>query len=217
MVEMTTEQATRLKVANGRGGWGVRLLSGLINLSIPVGMLLLILQRSGAALPSFEVFALVGLASLAVVVSMGRGFDRAPMRLAASVNDNQPGEVAPGSELADALRRSRSAFWGVGLLSGLINILMLTGPLFMLQIYDRVLPSHNIPTLVGLAILTAGLFALQGVLDAIRGRILLRIGSAINQEMSSRAYDAVARLPLKTRGETMGCSQCAISTKSAAF
>ena len=126
------------------------------------------------------------------------------MRLAGSVNDNQPGEVPPGSELADALRRSRSAFWGVGLLSGLINILMLTGPLFMLQIYDRVLPSHNIPTLVGFAVLTAGLFAFQGILDAIRGRILLRIGSAINHEMSSRAYDAVARLPLKTTGGSDG-------------
>ena len=72
------------------------------------------------------------------------------------MNDNLPPKPTAGSELADALRRSRSAFLGVGLLSGLINILMLTGPLFMLQIYDRVLPSHSIPTLVGLAILCAG-------------------------------------------------------------
>jgi ATP-binding cassette subfamily C protein len=116
------------------------------------------------------------------------------------VNDNLLPTSTAGSELADALRRSRSAFLGVGLLSGLINILMLTGPLFMLQIYDRVLPSHNIPTLVGLATLTAGLFLFQGILDAIRGRVLLRIGSAINDELSSRAYEVVARLPLKTRG-----------------
>ena len=112
------------------------------------------------------------------------------MRIGNSVNDNLPPKSTPGSELADALRRSRSAFLGVGLLSGLINILMLTGPLFMLQIYDRVLPSHNIPTLVGLAILTAGLFLFQGILDAIRGRVLLRIGGAINDELSARAYDA---------------------------
>ena len=77
MVEMTTEQATRLKVADGRGGsrdtrWGVRLLSGLVNLSIPVG-LLLVLQLHGAALSSFEVFVLVGLISLAVVVFLVRG------------------------------------------------------------------------------------------------------------------------------------------------
>jgi ATP-binding cassette subfamily C protein len=116
-----------------------------------------------------------------------------------SVNDNLPVSPLPGEELADALRRSRYAFLGVALLSGLINILMLTGPLFMLQIYDRVLPSHSIPTLVGLAILTAALFLFQGILDAIRGRVLLRIGGALDDELSARAYDTVARLPLKTR------------------
>ena len=110
--------------------------------------------------------------------------------------------VTPGGELADALRRSRKAFVGVGLLSGVINVLMLTGPLFMLQVYDRVLPSHSIPTLVGLGILTAGLFACQGIFDTIRRRVLLRIGSALHDEISPCAYDAVARLPLamKTGG-----------------
>jgi ATP-binding cassette subfamily C protein len=63
-----------------------------------------------------------------------------------------------------------------------------------------VLPSHSVPTLVGFAVLTAGLFAFQGILDAIRGRVLLRIGAALNDELSMRAYDAVARLPLKKRG-----------------
>src|SRR5262245_29617677 len=101
------------------------------------------------------------------------------------------------SELNDALRRSRSAFLGVGLLSGVVNVLMLTGPLFMLQIYDRVLPSHHVPTLVGLAILAACLFLFQGILDAIRGRVLLRVGAAINDEFSARAYEIIARLPLK--------------------
>jgi ATP-binding cassette subfamily C protein len=77
---------------------------------------------------------------------------------------------------------------------------MLTGPLFMLQVYDRILPSHSIPTLVALAILTAALFSFQGLLDALRGRVLSRIGGAINDEISTHAYDAVARLPLVTRG-----------------
>jgi ATP-binding cassette subfamily C protein len=116
------------------------------------------------------------------------------------VNDNLPAKPVQGAELADSLRHSRSAFLGVALLSSLINILMLTGPLFMLQVYDRVLPSHSIPTLVGLAVLVAALFLFQGILDAIRGRVLLRIGGALSDEMSARAYDAVTRLPLKTRG-----------------
>ena len=70
----------------------------------------------------------------------------------------------------------------------------------MLQIYDRVLPSHSVPTLIGFAILAAVLFAFQGILDAIRGRVLLRIGSSLNADLSRRVYDLVARLPLKTRG-----------------
>ena len=58
--------------------------------------------------------------------------------------------VAPGSELATALRSCRGAFAGIGLLSGMSSILMLTGSFFMLEVYDRVLPSRSIPTLVGI-------------------------------------------------------------------
>ena len=108
--------------------------------------------------------------------------------------------IAPGAELAQALGRCRHAFIGVGLFSCLINILMLTAPLFMLQIYDRVLPSHSVPTLVGFAVLAAVLFAFQGILDTIRGRVLLRIGSSLDADLSRRVYDLVARLPLKTHG-----------------
>ena len=101
------------------------------------------------------------------------------------------------SELSEALRSSSHAFLAIGLISGLINILMLTAPLFMLQIYDRVLPSHSVPTLIGFAILAATLFAFQGILDLIRGRVLLRIGSSINAELSGRVYDVVVRKPLR--------------------
>lgn len=110
-----------------------------------------------------------------------------------------PAPSAP-SGLADVLGRYRAALLGVCLFSALINLLMLTGPLFMLQIYDRVLPSRSIPTLIGFAVLTAALFAFQGILDAIRGRVLLRIGSSVNEDLVGRAYDAVLRLPLIRRG-----------------
>jgi ATP-binding cassette subfamily C protein len=109
-----------------------------------------------------------------------------------------------GSELAAALRRCRHAFTAVGLLSGLINTLMLTAPLFMLQVYDRVLPSGSVPTLIGLALLTAALFSFQGILDVIRSRVLLRIGGSVNEDLSARVYTAVAQLPLKMRGGTDG-------------
>ncbi len=65
---------------------------------------------------------------------------------------------------------------------------MLSGAMFMLEVYDRVLPSRSTPTLVGLTILVAGLFAALGLLDAIRGRILGRIGGALDEALSGRVY-----------------------------
>ena len=86
----------------------------------------------------------------------------------------------PGSsELGNALRACRGAFFGVGVMSFMINILYLTGSFFMLEVYDRVLPSRSVPTLVGLMILAAGLYIAQGFLDLLRGRILGRIGISI--------------------------------------
>src|SRR6202045_4996917 len=79
--------------------------------------------------------------------------------------------VAPGvrrSEPGDALRACRGAFIGVGLMSCIINLLYLTGSIFMLEVYDRVLPSRSIPTLVGLVILAGGLYISLGVLDLMR-------------------------------------------------
>jgi ATP-binding cassette subfamily C protein len=101
------------------------------------------------------------------------------------------------SELAEALAACRGAFYGTALISGMSNILMLTGAMFMLEIYDRVLPSRSMPTLVGLLVLAATLFAALGVLDAIRGRILVRIGGSLDEALSGRVYDTLTRLPLK--------------------
>ncbi len=105
--------------------------------------------------------------------------------------------VAPGSELATALRSCRGAFAGIGLLSGMSSILMLTGSFFMLEVYDRVLPSRSIPTLVGLTVLALILFAGQGLIDLIRTRLLLRIGAALDESLSGRIYDAMVRMPVR--------------------
>jgi ATP-binding cassette, subfamily C, bacterial PrsD len=101
------------------------------------------------------------------------------------------------SELAAALASCRGVFVAIGVLSGLTNILMLTGAIFMLEVYDRVLPSRSVPTLVGLAILAGGLFAAQGLIDLIRGRLLVRIGSALDEDVSERVFGAILRLPTK--------------------
>jgi PrtD family type I secretion system ABC transporter len=113
----------------------------------------------------------------------------------------QRGSVRPSSpsartELGDALRACRGAFLGVGLMSCMINILYLTGSFFMLEVYDRVLPSRSVPTLVGLIVLAAGLYIAQGILDLLRGRILVRIGSSLDEALSPRVFQTVVRLPL---------------------
>ena len=112
-------------------------------------------------------------------------------------------QVPVRSELAQALAACRGAFYGTAVISGMSNILMLTGAMFMLEIYDRVLPSRSMPTLVGLLVLAATLFTALGVLDAIRGRILVRIGGSLDEALSGRVYDTLMRLPLRvgTRGD----------------
>jgi ATP-binding cassette, subfamily C, type I secretion system permease/ATPase len=115
--------------------------------------------------------------------------------------------AAPGvrrSELGEALRACRSAFIGVGIMSCIINLLYLTGSLFMLEIYDRVLPSRSVPTLVGLIILACGLYVAQGILDLIRGRILGRVGTSIDEALNARVFDTVVRLPLIVGGRNEG-------------
>jgi ATP-binding cassette subfamily C protein len=108
------------------------------------------------------------------------------------------------TELGDALRACRGAFLGVGLMSCMINILYLTGSFFMLEVYDRVLPSRSVPTLVGLIILAGGLYVAQGILDLLRGRILVRIGSSLDEALSPRVFQTVVRLPLIAGGHNEG-------------
>src|SRR6202049_3566149 len=108
------------------------------------------------------------------------------------------------SELGDALRACRQAFIGVGVMSCMINLLYWTGSLFMLEVYDRVLPSRSVPTLVGLAILAGGLYAAQGVLDLIRVRILGRIGTSLDEALNARVFDTIVRLPLMVGGRNEG-------------
>src|SRR5262245_56388596 len=105
------------------------------------------------------------------------------------------------SELRSALAACSGAFLGIGAFSGLINVLMLTGSLFMMEVYDRVLPSRSVPTLVALSVLAAMLFAFQGLLDITRGRLLVRIGNQLHARVGARAFDAVVRARTKPGGD----------------
>ncbi|WP_106797235.1 type I secretion system permease/ATPase [Rhizobium sp. H4] len=92
-----------------------------------------------------------------------------------------------------------SVFGGLVAASFVINLLALTSPLFMLQVYDRVLASGSVPTLVGLGVLALWLYGFQAALDILRQRILLRIGERFDRDLSDRVHAAVTRLPLIAR------------------
>jgi PrtD family type I secretion system ABC transporter len=110
----------------------------------------------------------------------------------------------PRSEIDAFLVSCRRIFWGLAAFSGLSNLLMLTGSFFMLQVYDRVLPGRSIPTLIALLILATALYAFQGGLDLVRSRISARIGRYFDERLGLRVFDALVRLPLKTRGDGDG-------------
>lgn len=87
--------------------------------------------------------------------------------------------------LSEAMRAVRSSFWAAGGLSLAINILMLTGPLFMLQVYDRVLASGSVPTLVALFALVVALYTFMGAFDFLRTRVLSRIGYGLDSRLGA--------------------------------
>ncbi|RUU45970.1 type I secretion system permease/ATPase [Mesorhizobium sp. M6A.T.Ce.TU.002.03.1.1] len=105
----------------------------------------------------------------------------------------------PRTTLAAVLASFRRALAGIALMSGVVNVLALTGSFFMLQVYDRVIPGRSVPTLVGLAVFAGTLFVFQGVLELIRSRLLVRIGMALDARLSGQVYAALMRLPLRTK------------------
>ncbi len=105
------------------------------------------------------------------------------------------------SELRAARQESRGLFWAAGLFSVFVNLLMLTGPLFMLQVYDRVLGSRSEATLLALVLLMAFLFAMMGLLDYARGRILARIGAGFQARLDRRVFSAVLRQQTRASGD----------------
>lgn len=96
-------------------------------------------------------------------------------------------------ELRQTRKRSRSLYWTVGLFSAFANLLMLTGPLYMLQVYDRVLGSGSQETLVALSLLVVFLYGIMGILDYTRGRIMARVGAQFQDDLDRRVFDAVVR------------------------
>ena len=93
--------------------------------------------------------------------------------------------------LSEVIKSSTSGFASAGIFSCAVNILMLTGPLFMLQVYDRVLTSRSVPTLIALFALVVALYGFLGLFDFLRSRVLSRIGYRVDvrlMEITNQAW-----------------------------
>ncbi len=114
----------------------------------------------------------------------------------------------PNSGTGDELSRHRKAnsglMWSILLFSMFTNLLMLTGPLYMLQVYDRVLGSRSEETLLALSILIAFLFLMMGLLDYVRGRVAARIGARLQDGLDGRVFGAALTRARRDGGPQTG-------------
>ena len=97
-----------------------------------------------------------------------------------------------GHVIASAIARCRSGFLNAGVVSLVLNLLMLTGPFYMLQVYDRVLAAHSIPTLVAMSLLALLLLSGYGALDLIRTRLMGRMGNVLDLKLADMAFETQA-------------------------
>ncbi len=103
----------------------------------------------------------------------------------------QAATAAGQAELRGAWRDSRLLYWVVGIFSFFVNLLMLTGPLYMLNVYDRVLHARSVETLIALTVLVAFLYGVMGILDYVRGRVMARVGARFQARLDRRVFAAV--------------------------
>jgi len=105
----------------------------------------------------------------------------------------------PAREIDAALLRYRQVFGSLAAFSGVINILMLAPSIYMLQVFDRVLASRNETTLLMLSLMIVGLFALSGVLEWIRGQVMVRMSAGFDERLGERAFTAAFERNLHER------------------
>ncbi|MCE9682192.1 type I secretion system permease/ATPase [Halomonas alkalisoli] len=105
-------------------------------------------------------------------------------------------------ELQQALGVCRSGFASVGFFSLFINLLMLVPAVYMLQVYDRVLSTQSIETLLMLTLVVVFLFAVMAILELVRSRMLVRIGNRLDILLNGRVYRAMFRRSLLGKGSS---------------
>jgi ATP-binding cassette subfamily C exporter for protease/lipase len=107
---------------------------------------------------------------------------------------------SPRSELAEVLFRLRRTFYALAAFSGVINVLMLTPAVYMLQVYDRALVSSNVTTLLMLTVLVVGLYVLMALLEVVRSSVLIRVGNRLDMMLNKRVFGAAFERNLRRAG-----------------
>ena len=130
-------------------------------------------------------------------IAQGQAQHRARASLASGAISGLLSTLNAGDPVANALRDSARRMIGVAVFSGVINILMLSGSLYMLQVYDRVIPSRNLATLLGLSLMVLIAYLVQGYFDAMRSRMLCRIATLFDGGLQESIHSALATLPLR--------------------
>ncbi len=118
------------------------------------------------------------------------------------------GTALGAAELSSIRRQSRALYWLVALFSLAVNMLMLTGPLYMLNVYDRVLGSGSVETLIALTVLVLFLYVCMAILDHVRGRIMARVGGRFQSALDRRVFEAA--LTARASGKLPGVSTTAL-------
>lgn len=116
------------------------------------------------------------------------------------------GRNASADELRLAGGENGRLIWAVFLFSMFTNALMLTGPLYMLQVYDRVLGSRSEETLLALSLLVTFLFLIMGILDYARGRVAARVGARLQDRLDERVFRATLARAGRTGQQHTGLS-----------
>lgn len=106
----------------------------------------------------------------------------------------------PRTELSEALLSFRRIFWVAGVFSFFINLLYLVPSIYMLQVYDRVLTSRNVFTLLMLTLIMVGMYVLMSLVELARSKVLVRVGAALDMKLSSRIFTATFEANLRQAG-----------------
>ena len=119
--------------------------------------------------------------------------------------------------LKRAMKACRRVWMSVALFSACLNMLMLSVPIYMMQLYDRVLATGNVDTLLALTVMVAVALLVLGLLDALRGRIMARVGAWLDRELGSPVLAGAVGAALRAGRRRVGAGPARSRPPFAAF